>query len=450
MKKIFFLLTTFYTFSQDISHYNDSIRIDYSINYLNTSKSLTIKNNNEIYFNELINSKNNKKSLYILNPRLKLNYNSNVPYSRNDGSMIPNVGFQQLLSFGFYFEYGPLSVQINPEYLYAENKDYHGFWTDHQLFQLDRRYDFWNKIDQPERFGQTSYSKLLPGQSSIRFNFSNMSIGFSTENLWWGPAIRNGIMLSNNARGFPHITFNSVEPLQTKIGNFEWQFFTGRLEKSGFRPSYTNFYNYNNYFYLPKKNDWRYFQGLIVSYSPSFIDGLTVGFSRWVQAYSTFINDTNDYFPVFDGLFRKNDKYGADVPGGDQSLEQQRDQAAGLFFRWVWKEAKAEIYGEYNLNDAKYNLRDLLLDSNHSSAFSLGLKKIFNHKYDFSWEWTKLDQSSSSLLRDAGSWYHHGLVRHGYTNYGEVLGAAIGPGSSSQYLSVGFLKNIVFKSLDLN
>ena len=162
MKKIFFLLTTFYTFSQDISHYNDSIRIDYSINYLNTSKSLTIKNNNEIYFNELINSKNNKKSLYILNPRLKLNYNSNVPYSRNDGSMIPNVGFQQLLSFGFYFEYGPLSVQINPEYLYAENKDYHGFWDGHYEIILERRYDFWNKIDQPERFGQTSYSKLLP------------------------------------------------------------------------------------------------------------------------------------------------------------------------------------------------------------------------------------------------------------------------------------------------
>ena len=166
--------------------------------------------------------------------------------------------------------------------------------------------------------------KILGGIKNMTpfsdFNFSNMSIGFSTENLWWGTAIRNAIMLSNNARGFPHITFNSIEPLQTKIGNFEWQFLTGRLEKSGFLPSYTNFYNYNDYFYLPKKNDWRYFQGLIISYSPSFIKGLTVGFSRWVQAYSTFIKDTKDYFPVLDGLFRKNDKYGADIPGGDQSL----------------------------------------------------------------------------------------------------------------------------------
>ena len=447
MKKVFFLLITFYSFSQDISNYNDSIRIDFSNYYLNNAKSQTIKNSNDLYYNELINSKYNKKNLYVLNPTLYMNFNSNVPYSRNDGSMIPNVGFQQLLSFGFYFEYGPLSIQINPEYLYAENKPFQLYWTDHQLFQLDRRYDFWNKVDLPERFGQTSYSKLLPGQSSIRFNFSNMSIGFSTENLWWGPGIRNAIMLSNNARGFPHITFNSVEPLQTKIGNFEWQLITGRLEKSGFLPSYTNFYNYNDYFYLPKKNDWRYFQGLIISYSPSFIKGLTVGFSRWVQAYSTFIKDTKDYFPVLDGLFRKNDKYGADIPGGDQSLEQQRDQAAGVFFRWVWNDAKAEIYGEYFTDYVKGIFSKRIKNNEDLKGYTLGFRKVFNNKYDFSWEWTNLSQDLTSLKNNSNIIYTNDQVRHGYTNYGEVLGATIGPGSSSQSLSIGFLKNKIFKKL---
>jgi hypothetical protein len=44
-----------------------------------------------------------------------------------------------------------------------------------------------------------------------------------------------------------------------------------------------------------------------------------------------------------------------------------------------------------------------------------------------------MQQTSSRLLRDAGSWYTHHKLRHGYTNNGEVMGAAIGPGSNSQY-----------------
>ena len=54
-------------------------------------------------------------------------------------------------------------------------------------------------------------------------------------------------MMSNNARGFPHITFNTTSPIKTSIGNFEWQLISGKLEGSGYKPSYTNFYNYNEY-----------------------------------------------------------------------------------------------------------------------------------------------------------------------------------------------------------
>jgi hypothetical protein len=84
---------------------------------------------------------------------------------------------------------------------------------------------------------------------------------------------------------------------------------------------------------------------------------MSLGFIRWVQMYGEFATTNNDYFPVFDGLFRKNDKYGLT----SDSLEGERDQGAGIFGRWVWQDAKAEIYGELNYNDAKYNLRDFNL-----------------------------------------------------------------------------------------
>ena len=34
------------------------------------------------------------------------------PYNRNNGSMIPNRGYQHIVSTGFYLEFGPLSVQF--------------------------------------------------------------------------------------------------------------------------------------------------------------------------------------------------------------------------------------------------------------------------------------------------------------------------------------------------
>jgi hypothetical protein len=46
--------------------------------------------------------------------------------------------------------------------------------------------------------------------------------------------------------------------------------------------------------------------------------------------------EIQDYFPVFSNLFRKND--------ASASQEAQTDQAAGLFFRWLWKESNTEIY----------------------------------------------------------------------------------------------------------
>ena len=51
-----------------------------------------------------------------------------------------------------------------------------------------------------------------------------------------------------------------------------------------------------------------------------------------------------------------------------------------------------------------------------------------------------MEQNASRLIRNAGSWYEHSWVYDGYTNRGEVLGSAIGPGSNSQYFSISRLR----------
>ena len=115
-----------------------------------------------------------------------------------------------------------------------------------------------------------------------------------------------------------------------------------------------------------------------------------------------------------------------------------------MFLRWLWKDSKAEIYVDYNHNDSKQNIRDLLLDSDHSRAVTVGLQKVFeisNDNFLFSWEWTQMEQTARRLLRNAGSWYEHGWTYDGYTNEGEVLGAGIGPGSNSHYFALSRIRD---------
>jgi hypothetical protein len=468
---LFLFFTFLVSFSQTInlneSYLSDYLRTSQLLGDFKSDVTFTLKPfdigkkgieiNKEIFDTEkyahtVLSFLKEKGKIKILPIDYNIEFNSHHPYNRNNGSMIPNRGYQHILSAGVYAEIGPLSIQLKPEYLFSQNKDFEGFGegpNGHYPIIWAKRYGLWNRMDMPERFGEKSINKTLIGQSSIRFNFKGLSLGLSNENIWWGPSIRNSIMMSNHARGFKHITFNTTKPIKTKIGNFEWQVISGRLESSGYLPANSDFQYAGTNIYVPKitqrgtTDDWRYLQGYTLTYSPKWVSGLSLGFIRWVQMYSelvrgkyTWMVGNPTWFPAFSNLFRKND--------ASVDYESQTDQAAGFFLRWLWKDSKAEIYAEYSHNDSKQNIRDLLLDSDHSRAVTVGLQKVLKIRNDdflFSWEWTQMEQTASRLLRNAGSWYEHGYVYDGYTNEGEVLGSSIGPGSNSHYFALNRIRD---------
>jgi len=93
-------------------------------------------------------------------------YNSHHPEGLNDGAMIPAKGYQTMVSAGIYAQYGPLSIQLNPEFVYAANEIYPGFphtrvedpvYADQLWYHMYT--SVYNYIDQPERFGDKSYKK---------------------------------------------------------------------------------------------------------------------------------------------------------------------------------------------------------------------------------------------------------------------------------------------------
>jgi len=366
---------------------------------------------------------NKTLEFYALPVEIVQQFNSNHPEGFNDGSMIPAKGYQAMISAGIYAAYGPLHIQLKPEFVFAENKAFSSFSEIYAgQFIIPPNY----LMDAPERFGETNFNQMFWGQSSIRLNYRGLSLGISSENLWWGPGQRNTLLMTNTAPGFKHLTFNTVRPIKTGIGSFEGQIIAGRLEGSG----------YNN---LP--DDWRYLNALILSFQPKWIPGLFLGMIRSFQVYHHEMgNSLNDYLPVFIPV-------GKDKAGGSNEDFMNRDQLLSFFMRWLWVESQAEIYVEYGREDHAWDNRDLMLQLSHTSAYILGFTKLLplnfntNESLKINFELSQLEACPTTKSRSGGSWYQHYQVRHGYTHQGQLLGAGIGPGSNLQTLNLSWLKS---------
>ena len=167
-----FLVSSSQTINLNESHLTDYLRTSQLLGNFRGDVSFTIKpfdigKNGLKIENEIFNTEeysptvltffNNNGKIKILPLDYNIEFNSRHPYNRNNGSMVPNRGYQHILSAGIYAEIGPLSIQLKPEYLFSENKDFEGFGegpNGHYSVIWAKRYRLWNKIDMPERFGE--------------------------------------------------------------------------------------------------------------------------------------------------------------------------------------------------------------------------------------------------------------------------------------------------------
>ena len=282
--------------------------------------------------------------------QLRSQYNSLHPYGWNDEGMIKAKGIQTMARVGVYTRIGPLHIQFMPEHVNAENAPY----------EIS---DEFGSIPK-DRFQQN-----FLGQSSVRLNLSAVSIGFSNENIYWGPGQYGALIMSNNAPGFANIFIKTHRPAKTPIGNFEFELIGGRLESDSLLP-YENFHLKSS----PNlRNSWRYINAYILSYNPKWLPGVYVGLIRSLQKYGPGIAEgkgsfTNKYIPIVTKTFQKKNDW------GDDTLSI--DQVASFFVRIVFPKSKSELYVEYGKNDYGERTRDYLMAPTHSVAHIVGFKKI--------------------------------------------------------------------------
>lgn len=360
-----------------------------------------------------------KLALTVLPYEMRVRYNTHHPYGWQDGPMIPNVGLQVYQSFGVYAKAGPFEAQFRPEKVNAENKDF--------VNPPIRR----TRIDMPDRFGTTPYGYTGRGQSYVKFNTRFVGIGLSTENLWWGPGRYSSLLMSNNAPGFYHVSIHSNAPIQTPWGAVEFQTVGAQLDFSGFFPYPTASSGWppiaadiepNPTYNGESKN----FTGLAVNFQPKWFPGLYLGANRAIL-YKADSVSLGDMLALVAPVLKN-------VTGEDGSA---RNQIVTAYFRYVFPESHAEIYGEYGREDAAWDFEDLMSDFEHTRAYLLGFRKITPLTIEGNWlaidyEMTEIAQGTSSMSRAYGySWYQHGPYTNP-THMGQVLGAGAGPGSSIQ------------------
>jgi len=357
----------------------------------------------------------------------RLVYNSNFPESRNEGAVMPGRHLTQIFDLGAWARMGPLQLTLRPTLAWVQNGEFR--LASGNRNEANPYMAAWRAMDRPQRFGPDPYWVIDPGQSEIRLEAKGVAASFGTTNLWWGPGMRNALLMSNNAAGFPHLSIASARPVKTGIGRFEGQWIFGRLQAS-------------DWFTMPAdaegSDTGRYITAAVVTYSPDRwgLEGLTLGGSR--VFYAMVPDDgigLSEYTIFFQTPF-KNALKTDDNPLGDD----RRDQMISVFGRWVLPESGFELYAEWGRNDHGENLRDYFLHADHTQAYTLGLQKTIEPSAEtlvrLRAELTHLETPADSEVRVLVPWYEHGFVYQGYTQRGQVIGAALGPGGNGQFLGV--------------
>ncbi|WP_425639290.1 capsule assembly Wzi family protein [Algoriphagus yeomjeoni] len=450
---LIFILTLSYTFAQslfrDFSVLAENARraalINGDSNATSIRPSINFDADSLVSFDEVVNLNFGNSEIKVLPLYSISQLNTDRPYGWGDMLMIPNVGFQQYLSAGINLKWKFLNLQIQPEFVWAQNKSYQGLRLAlTQLNYLDRYY-VWSRGDFPERFGSTSYTKVWWGQSKFTLSFGAFEAGVSTQNIWWGPGQFNSLTFSDNAPGFPHITINTTKPAKTFLGDFEAQVLIGQLSSSNFAASQND--SLNSIYERRIPNDSRYLNAMMVSYQPKWIPNLKLGFGRTFQVYDSLPrNSFYDWLPIFEAFQKERFFENGNTVDFDGN---GRDQQVVIFGDFRFPKAQAELYFEYGKRDHAYNWREFILNPEHARAYMIGFLKLFDlpnsgRKIQLRGEITHQQESVNRIIRYSGlggrnSWHEHAQAR-GFTNFGQGLGVGTGQGSNVQTFEASVLK----------
>ena len=359
---------------------------------------------------------NRSVSLKIYGPEWFNSYNTAAPYGQNDGALWQGKGYNTSLTGGARLEAFGFEATFKPQVSFSQNL---GF--DYMPGVYGSKYSyFWaGNIDLVQRYGDTSFWTFDWGDTEVRWSWHTFTVGFGFQSSWLGPAWLNPMLGSNNSGTYPKFDIGlrrtkvHLPWLGWYIGDIEGRIWCGKLSES-------------DYFDNDSSNDYRQLTGFSVAFSPAFLPELTfsinkISLARWDEKSIKYLN------PFYD-------------------TNAVEDQKCSFGLDLVFPSVGFEIYGEIGLDD--YNSRGFA-NPFHTAIYTVGAKKEiaffqkfkffkkFNIKPELIFEWNNFEMSQDFQLQwHYMGYYSHGLIKQGYTQNGQIIGAGSGYFGNSQYLAL--------------
>lgn len=367
----------------------------------------------------------------ILPTRLDVVANSAYPAGGNDGLLWGGRGFSTMVSGGVAARYGAFSAALAPAVAWQQNDWFQIVPTGAQGDLAFANPFYGTSADLPQRFGAGPYASVSPGESFLRADAFGVGVGVSTERLRLGPGIRNTLLMSGTAPGFPHVFLETARPVDIRVGRLEAHVLWGELRRS-------------DYFADGGGRPW--LAALALGFEPGFAPGLQLGLGRVaVLEWDALVDEW--FVPFFGGVV----KGGVGGTGGEENSPED-NQIGVLWFRWAFPASGVEIYAEWGKEDREVSTAGFTRELDRTSAWVAGFQKVFAGPE----RWVRVHAEVSKLQNVRPgyfySWYTHPNDLS-YTHEGQLLGAWVGPGGSSQTLAVdvfgrsgrlgGFLERVV-------
>jgi len=349
-------------------------------------------------------------------------YNSAHPWGFNDGPLRAGRGSNFLVRAGVAARRSRLTLVVIPQVIHESNLAFQTIpWPQPAVptrnVWANPFYPLPTSLDAPQRFGAEVRNEVrLQGRIALDVTRA-VRIGAGNENRWWGPGVRNGLLLSANAGGFAHLFVEAPAPIETRIGRWEYQYLLGRLDESAF-------------FDFDDANNGRSLSAAAVTWQAPerFGEWPTLGVSRAVMSrtgpgLATVLDFARDVGRPWSRP--------ADSSGG-------RDQVLALFMRWRFPQQGVETYAEWARYEQPASVREFMEQPGHMQGYTVGAqwaRPVLTGTLQFQTELTYLEPSASVRYRPIGTTYTSPAVPQGWTHDGQMIGPSIGPGASSQYVA---------------
>ena len=344
---------------------------------------------------------------------------SRFPSDRDNGAVWAGKGLSFQLAMGVGGRLGPLRYGLFPAVHWSQNRDFaiaNGHVAGYSQFVYP-----WigPQIDWPQRMGSTAIGDVTPGQSFLELTgWSRAAVGFSTENVWWGPSARYPMLLGATSEGFPHLYVRSpsiaLGPARMLVRTL-----FGRLTES-------------DYYDSAPSNDRDLLSALRVEIGLASLPGARIAVTsmvrqRWNPQLS--LRDVLRLVPISTAQGGPGDG----VADGIGAVTVAMPLSDG-----------ARLHGTWGRGDFFANAEDLFTEPEHNQFWGVGFHQEWKRLDGAVWALSTEYASSAATpaqfgIRQVG--FSVGLYRHsgntqGHSHRGQLLGASIGPGSRAAFVSL--------------